>query len=56
VDIPLGDPRNPLTAEGVADKLRRFATRRNEEALNRVVDLSLGLEDLRDIRELTSIV
>jgi len=56
VDIPRGDPRNPMTAEGVADKLRRFATRRNEEALNRVVDLSLGLEDLRDIRELTSIV
>jgi 2-methylcitrate dehydratase PrpD len=56
VDMPLGDPRNPMTAEGVADKLRRFAARRNEEALNRVVDLSLGLEDLADIRELTSIV
>jgi 2-methylcitrate dehydratase PrpD len=56
VDMPLGDPRNPMTAEGVADKLKRFAARRNEEALNRVVDLSLGLEDLADIRELTSIV
>jgi 2-methylcitrate dehydratase PrpD len=56
VDMPLGDPRNPMTAEGVADKLKRFAARRNEEGLNRVVDLSLGLEDLADIRELTSIV
>jgi 2-methylcitrate dehydratase PrpD len=56
VDIPRGDPRNPMTAEGVADKLRRFAARRNEQTLNRVVDLSLGLEGLGDIRELTSIV
>jgi 2-methylcitrate dehydratase PrpD len=56
VDVPLGDPRNPMTAEGVADKLRRFAARRDEDTLNRVVDLSLGLEELKDIRELTSIV
>jgi 2-methylcitrate dehydratase PrpD len=56
VDIPLGDPRNPMTAEGVADKLRHFAARRNEEALNRVVDLSLGLENLGDIRDLTAAV
>ena len=56
VDMPLGDPRNPMAAEGVADKLRRFAARRDEEALNRVVELSLGLEELKDIRELTSIV
>jgi 2-methylcitrate dehydratase PrpD len=56
VDMPLGDPRNPMTAEGVADKLRRFAARRDEKTLNRVVELSLGLEELKDIRELTSIV
>ena len=56
VDIPRGDPRNPMTAEGVADKLRRFAVRRDEETLNRIVDLSLGLERLGDVRGLTSIV
>jgi hypothetical protein len=45
-----------MTAEGVADKLRRFAPRRDEETLNRIVDLSLGLERLGDVRGLTSIV
>jgi hypothetical protein len=45
-----------MTAEGVADKLRRFAARKNEEALNRIVDLSLELERLGDIRGLTSVV
>ena len=45
-----------MTAEGVADKLRRFAARKNEEALNRIVELSLGLENLRDIRGLISVV
>jgi len=56
VDIPKGDPRNPMTAEGVADKVKRFAPRKGEEALGKIVGLSLELEDLRDIRELTSIV
>jgi 2-methylcitrate dehydratase len=56
VDIPRGDPRNPMTAEGVADKLKRFAAERDQEPLNRVIGLSLELENLKDIRELTSIV
>ena len=56
VDIPRGDPRNPMTAEGVADKVKRFAAKRDQEALNRLIGLSLGLENMGDIRELTSIV
>lgn len=56
VDIPQGDPRNPMTAEAVADKVRRFAPRKDAEALSRVVGLSLELEKVRDIRELTSII
>ena len=56
VDIPRGDPRNPMTAEGVADKVKRFAAKRDQEALNRLIGLSLELENLGDIRELTSIV
>jgi len=56
VDIPRGDPRNPMTAEGVGDKVKRFAPRRDEGALNRLIGMSLELENLGDIRELTSIV
>jgi 2-methylcitrate dehydratase PrpD len=56
VDIPRGDPRNPMTAEGVADKVKRFAVKRDQQALNRLIGLTLELENLGDIRKLTSIV
>ena len=56
VDIPQGDPRSPMTAEDVAGKVRRFASQRDAKMLDQVVRLSLELEKLGDIRELTSIV
>jgi len=56
VDIPKGDPREPMTAEDVADKVKRFASQRGEKALDEVVRLSLELERVGDIRELTSII
>jgi len=56
VDIPKGDPRDPMTADDVAAKLRRFASQENEETLDRIVSLSLELEKVGDIKELTSIV
>ena len=56
VDIPKGDPRAPMTAEDVADKVRRFASQRDEGALDQVIRLSLELEKVGDIRQLTSII
>jgi 2-methylcitrate dehydratase PrpD len=56
VDIPKGDPRDPMTAEDVAGKVRRFASQRDAEALDEVVRLSLKLESVVDIKELTSVV
>jgi 2-methylcitrate dehydratase PrpD len=56
VDIPRGDPRDPMTATDVAAKLKRFAPRRDGDALDRVIGLSLELEKVGDIRELTSII
>ncbi len=56
VDIPKGDPRDPMTAEDLASKLKRFASRKGEKALADVVRLSLELEDVGDIKELTSII
>ena len=55
VDIPKGDPRDPMTAEDLTGKLMRFAARKDEKALAGVVCLSLGLENVDDIRKLTSI-
>jgi 2-methylcitrate dehydratase PrpD len=56
VDIPKGDPRDPMTGEDVADKLRRFASRRDEKTVDKIVGLSLELEKVGDIRQLTAII
>jgi len=56
VDIPKGDPREQMTTEEVADKAKRFASRRDEKTLDKVVRLSLELEKIGDISELTAIV
>jgi len=56
VDIPKGDPRDPMTAEDLAGKLKRFASQRDAKALDEVVRLSLELESVGDIRELTSVI
>ena len=56
VDIPKGDPRDPMTAEDLADKVRRFASGKDERTLDQVVSLSLKLENVADIRQLTSII
>jgi 2-methylcitrate dehydratase PrpD len=55
VDIPKGDPRDPMTAEDLTGKLMRFAARKDEKALDTIACLSLNLDRVGDIRELTSI-
>jgi 2-methylcitrate dehydratase PrpD len=56
VDIPKGDPRDPMTAEDVAAKVKRFASQRDEKTTDRIIGLSLELEKVGDIRELTAII
>ncbi len=56
VDIPKGDPRDPMTSRDVAGKVKRFASQKDEKALNEVIRLSFELEEVGDIKELTSIV
>ncbi|MBN2224765.1 MAG: MmgE/PrpD family protein [Deltaproteobacteria bacterium] len=56
VDIPAGDPRDPLTAEDVAKKVRAFAANRDEKKLNAVIDGILNLETVTDIGEITKII
>jgi 2-methylcitrate dehydratase PrpD len=56
VDIPKGDPRDPMTSEDVADKVRRFAPPRAEKTVDKIIGLSLELEKVGDIRELTAII
>jgi 2-methylcitrate dehydratase PrpD len=56
VDIPKGDPRDPMTAADVAAKMERFSSQRDKKVLDEVVRLSLELESVGDIKELTSII
>jgi len=56
VDIPKGDPRDPMTAGDLAAKLKRFASARSHVDTERITSSSLGLEKVKDIREITSII
>ena len=56
VDIPKGDPRDAMTAEDVADKVRRFAWRKDEKSMDKIIGLSLELERVGSIKELTAII
>jgi 2-methylcitrate dehydratase PrpD len=56
VDIPRGDPRDPMTAADLAAKLKRFGSQRSEETLDKVIGLTLELEKVGNIKELTSLI
>jgi 2-methylcitrate dehydratase PrpD len=56
VDIPKGDPRDPMTAADVVAKVKRLGSRRDAEALDMAIGVSLELEKVGDIKELTSLV
>ncbi|MDB4433427.1 MmgE/PrpD family protein [bacterium] len=56
VDVPKGDPRDPMKADDLAAKLKRFAPRKNEEVLEKIVETIGDLEKLGDIEELTSLI
>jgi len=53
VEIPKGDPRDPMEADDLAAKIHRFAGDRDKKQLDRVIDMITHLETLSDIRELS---
>lgn len=56
VDIPKGDPRDPMEAADLGLKLRHFAAGRDPKQLSRIFETALNLERIRDIRELTDLI
>jgi 2-methylcitrate dehydratase PrpD len=56
VDIPKGDPRDPMTLDDLTEKVRQFAGDRDQAKLGKVIERIVGLEKVRNIRELTEIV
>ncbi len=53
VDMPAGDPRDPMTSDAVAKKVRLFAGKRDVKKLNALIDGILKLETVTDITQIT---
>jgi len=56
VEIPKGDPRDPMEEGDIAGKVRRFAGGRDPDSVERVIRLARGLAELESIREFASSV
>ncbi len=55
VDIPKGDPRDPMRAEDLAEKLRRFAGSRDAD-VEKITAMVLSLEGLSSLGELIATI
>jgi 2-methylcitrate dehydratase PrpD len=55
-DIPKGDPRNPMTAADISDKLKRFSAGLDPDVARRITEIVLDLENIESISELTSLL
>ena len=56
VEVPKGDPRDPMEAPHLAEKLKQFAPGRDTDRIERLIETTTALEKVGDIRELTSLV
>ncbi len=56
VDIPRGDPRDPMEEDAISEKLRRFASLREGRDAEGIIDICLRLDEVKDIRELTELI
>jgi 2-methylcitrate dehydratase PrpD len=56
IDIPKGDPRDPMTAEDVAYKVRRFAGARDKNNIEAVIGFILELDNKDDVAEIFDLI
>lgn len=55
IDTPKGDPRDPMTADDLSRKMKEFAKGYDKGQLDEVIALVLDLENVTDIKQLTSV-
>jgi len=55
-DITKGDPRDPMGEKDISEKVMLFSGSRDKRKIADVINMILGLEDIKDIRELTDII
>jgi 2-methylcitrate dehydratase PrpD len=56
VDIPKGDPRDPMTEKDIIDKVKTYSGVRDQNKIGEVISLILNLENITDIRSLLIMV
>jgi 2-methylcitrate dehydratase PrpD len=56
IDIPKGDPRDPMTTDDIIEKVKLFAGEREQSTVERVCELILDLENLNTITELVATI
>jgi 2-methylcitrate dehydratase PrpD len=56
VDIPKGDPRDPMEEEDVARKVKFFSGKRDPKKIERIIDEIMNMEKAKNIRKLVSLI
>jgi 2-methylcitrate dehydratase PrpD len=56
IDIPKGDPRDPMEADDVASKMKFFSGNRDPQKIERIIDEIMNLEKAKNIRDLASLI
>jgi 2-methylcitrate dehydratase PrpD len=56
IDVPKGDPRDPMTEKDISDKVMAYAGNRAPRKINEIIDIILNLETLTDIHLLTGLI
>jgi 2-methylcitrate dehydratase PrpD len=56
IDIPKGDPRDPMEADDVASKVKFFSGKRDPQKIERIIDEIMNLEKAKNIRDLVSLI
>jgi len=56
VDIPKGDPRDPMNEKEISEKVRYFAGRKKRERADKVIEMILDMENIYNIDELAKLI
>jgi 2-methylcitrate dehydratase PrpD len=56
VDIPKGDPRDPMDATDLTQKIIRFAVNHNKNGIEKLAAMIMDIENLKDIKALTQAI
>jgi len=56
VDVPKGDPRDPMDEKEISDKVRYFAGNKHKEKVEKVIGMILDIDHLENIKDLAELI